>query len=342
MYFYIYWDFLRHQASLCLAGLFLFVCTGVSHGAAGIGMTPSSMSFSGQAYSTIAPQTLIITNTGDATLNYTITSDMFWLSVDVTNGSVAAGASTSVVVNVATRGLAPRNYNGNLTVTDPSAANSPQVVSINLTITTSIQPPSVVVDWGKSDIGQTNVPVGLTNAVAVSGGGYHSLALRSDGTAMGWGGNDHGQANVPALLTNVMAVACGQYHSLVLKSDGTVVAWGVDNCGQTNVPVGLTNVVAISAGYYHSLALRSDGTVVVFGDNTYGQTNIPVGLTNVVAVSGGGYHSLALRPDGTVVAWGNNTYGQTNVPVWLTNAVAVAGCGYGSLLLTPAALTCPH
>lgn len=102
------------------------------------------------------------------------------------------------------------------------------------------------------------------------------------------------QTNVPPSATNITAIAAGGFHSLALKDDGTVVAWGENDCGQTNVPAGLSNVVAISAGSYHSLALRNDGTVVAWGDNEHGQTNVPAALSNVVAISAGGNQSLAL------------------------------------------------
>ena len=148
--------------------------------------------------------------------------------------------------------------------------------------------------WGDNAYGQTNIPAGLTNVVAIAGGGGHSLALRADGTVAAWGYNGDGRTNVPAGLTSVVAVAGGYYHSLALRANGTVVAWGYNGSGQTNVPAGLTNVVAIAGGYYHSLALRANGTVAAWGDNGQGQTNIPAGLTNVVAVAGGGFHSLAL------------------------------------------------
>ena len=76
-------------------------------------------------------------------------------------------------------------------------------------------------------------------------------------TVAAWGNNDSGQTTVPAGLSNVVAIAAGYYHSLALKTDGTVVAWGYNGYGQTNVPAGLSNVVAIAAGGYHSLALKS-------------------------------------------------------------------------------------
>jgi alpha-tubulin suppressor-like RCC1 family protein len=174
--------------------------------------------------------------------------------------------------------------------------------------------------------GQSVVPSGLSNAVAVAGGGAHSLSLRTDGSVLAWGYNSGGQTNVPGTLTNAVGIAAGDSYGLALRNDGRVVAWGNNDFAATNVPANLTNAVAISAGGANGLALRRDGTVVSWGDkfNIYGLTNIPTGLSNVAAVAAGGFHCLALRNDGTVTAWGNNAYGQTSVPAGLTNVVAVA------------------
>jgi hypothetical protein len=93
----------------------------------------------------------------------------------------------------------------------------------------------------------------------------------------------------PPGLTNILAVAAGGYHALALRSDGTILAWGGPNTyGETTVPAGLTNVVKIAAGRSFSLALKSDGTVIGWGENIYGQTNVLFELSNVVAIAGGG------------------------------------------------------
>ena len=109
------------------------------------------------------------------------------------------------------------------------------------------------------------------------------MALKADGTVVAWGFNDHGQTNVPLGLSNVVAVGTGDYHSLAVKADGTVVAWGWNNYGQTNVPAGLTNVIAVTGGGDHSLALKADGTVVAWGYNSFGEATVPAGLSNVTA-----------------------------------------------------------
>jgi alpha-tubulin suppressor-like RCC1 family protein len=226
--------------------------------------------------------------------------------------------------------------------------------------------PSGVVAWGYDGHGQTDVPSGLTNVVAIAAGGSDfSLALNGDGTVVGWG-----STTAPSGLTNVVAIAAGWDHGLALKGDGTAVAWGDDYFGESDVPTGLSNVVAVAAGWSSSLALKSDGTVVPWGQGVpgflsapAGLTNVvgiaagdmycmalkgdstiaywgrypnnkpPTGLTNVAAIASGLEHSLALKEDGTVVAWGDNYYGECNVPSDLTNAVAIAGSYYGSLAL---------
>ena len=198
------------------------------------------------------------------------------------------------------------------------------------------------------------MPPGLSNVIAVAGGSYHSLALRSDGTVAAWGDNSAGQCAVPAGLGGVSVIAAGGFHNLALRSDGTVVAWGSNDSGEGGVPAGLSNVTAIAAGLYHNLALKSDGTVVAWGAGATnypdlsldkGQSIVPAGLSNVVGIAAGWYHSLAVKSDGTVVAWGaggpsdpNNPndpfdFGQSVVPPGLNGVVAVAAGSWHSLAL---------
>jgi hypothetical protein len=223
-----------------------------------------------------------------------------------------------------------------------------------------------VVAWGDNRSGQSSVPQGLTNVVAIAGGTFHSLAVRSDGTVAAWGCCSP-QTNVPPGLSGVVSVAAGYLHSVALRSNGTVVSWGLNADGETNVPPGLTNTMAIAAGDYHTVALRSNGTVVAWGypdsriavpanlsnviavgasqDNSlalkndgtlvrWGPTGIGViplsSLSNVVAVSGA---FLVLLQDGTVVSWGSNSAGQTNVPAGLAGVTAIAGNGSHNLAL---------
>ena len=147
----------------------------------------------------------------------------------------------------------------------------------------------------------------LTGVVAVSGGGFHTVALKADGTVRVWGWNLTGQlgdgttidspepvqvvdpADGSGFLTGVAAVAGGDMYTVAVKDDGTVRSWGRNQTGQlgdgttTNSP---TPVQVVDP---------ADGSGF---------------LTGVLAVSSGGDHTAALKGDGTVWGWGMNSEGQ--------------------------------
>ena len=121
-----------------------------------------------------------------------------------------------------------------------------------------------LVAWGYNNYGQlgnnsttnANAPVAATQTgvlagktvTTIAGGGYHSLALCSDGTLTAWGNNSAGQlgnnstanSSVPVSVSQtgvllgktVAEISCGGYHSLIRCSDGTMVAWGNNGSGQ--------------------------------------------------------------------------------------------------------------
>ena len=273
--------------------------------------------------------TFTVAATGTATLSY----QWRFNGTNLTDGVNISGstAATLVLTSVQT------NDAGLYSVIITNAAGSATSSAANLTVLPAAYAAAGVIAWGSNSAGQTNVPAGLSNVVAVAAGGYHSLALQADGFVVGWGDNSYGQAPAPVGLSNVVAVAGGHRHSLALMAERTVAAWGQYFNGSTyvpmTVPVDLSNVVAVAAGGFFNLALRADGTVAAWGNNQFGQTNLPANLSNIVAVAAGGFHCLALRADGTVTAWGATNSGQTSVPTDLTNVVAVAGGQQHSLAL---------
>jgi alpha-tubulin suppressor-like RCC1 family protein len=191
---------------------------------------------------------------------------------------------------------------------------------------------TTIVGWGESGWGQATAPAGISNVLAVSGGAFHSMALKSDGTVVAWGDNEYGQCNVPAGVSNIVAIAAGFGQSVALRSNGTVVAWGAGmvnsgnypDFGQSIVPAGLANVTAIAAGYRNTAALKSDGRVVEWGYNLYGQNNVPGTLTTARAIVGINDFSLALRSDTTVLKWGAAYAGLGSVPAGLNGVVSIA------------------
>jgi trimeric autotransporter adhesin len=212
-----------------------------------------------------------------------------------------------------------------------------------------------VIEWGwnpglAAPLAPTLV---CSNAVAVSPGAFHRLALRSDRTVYGWGsdfsgavlGNaftgslaTNGLVRIDGLiLTNVVAVAAARYFSEALKTDGTVVTWG-----KNYVPKDLSSVESIAAADGFSLAALRDGTVVGWAaDKTlpnYGELIKFPELSNVVAIAiGESYHgtrNLALTKNGTVVHWGTeSTHKDATPPADLSNVIKIAAGNSHSLAL---------
>jgi alpha-tubulin suppressor-like RCC1 family protein len=69
--------------------------------------------------------------------------------------------------------------------------------------TLALKHDGTLVGWGDN-----SPPPEATNIVAIACGLYHSLALKADGTVVAWGINFDGQTDVPAGLNDVVAIAC--------------------------------------------------------------------------------------------------------------------------------------
>jgi len=79
----------------------------------------------------------------------------------------------------------------------------------------------------------------ISNVQAFSAGGYHTMALKNDGTIWTWGNNGYGQLGdgtrtqrtAPVQLKNlknVKAITAIDRNTVALKNDGAVWAWGVN------------------------------------------------------------------------------------------------------------------
>jgi alpha-tubulin suppressor-like RCC1 family protein len=226
-------------------------------------------------------------------------------------------------------------------------------------------------ELGTGDTVERDSPVpvaGVTEVIAVAGGGAHSLALKADGSVWGWGSNARGalgdgsavaERHIPvrAQIDNVTAIVAGSSLSLAIKKDGTLWAWGQNSFGllgmgtqdQNSHPTpaavpGLASVQAVAAGEYHNLVLLKDGTVRTWGSNavgalgtgphaddavSYQPVEVP-NLTEVQAIGAGWHFSLALKRNGTVWMWGQQLGTHMPSPTQVANLNDVVAIAAGS------------
>lgn len=211
-----------------------------------------------------------------------------------------------------------------------------------------------VVGWGFNGAGAASPPLG--DFIQVTGGTYHSVGIRADGTAVTWGD----MLQQPPSGTFLYVEACDdiQQFDVGIRSDGTLVSWGAPVTGALNLPAGVFGRIAI--GGHHGIGLRTDGSLVGWGGDTFGQATPPPGRFLEVAASqnfsfgiredhslsawglnesgvltvpsgsftsvcAGSHFGLALRTDGTLAAWGSNQFGALNVPPGIFTRIAAGG-----------------
>ena len=153
-----------------------------------------------------------------------------------------------------------------------------------------------------------------------------------DGTTI----NKSSPVQVGALTNWSFVFAGGGYSSLAIKTDGTMWAWGDGNNGKLGdgttidksspVQVGaLTTWSVVSAGDANCAAVKTDSTIWVWGagsDGALGQDDtlnksspVQVGaLTDWLTIScskpGAGARTSSVKTDGTLWVWGGNSFGQ--------------------------------
>lgn len=251
----------------------------------------------------------------------------------------------SFVLSAAAAGSGPMDYQWQLNGTDiPGATNTDFAFdAIGWTnggnysfiaqnsfgaVTSSVAklfPVSVVI-WGQySPYFATNVPLNLSNAIAIMSSMDIAMALRSDGTVTNWGYI----TSTPADVSNVVEIAVGGASNLqALRKNGQVRSWNA-NVAFSNAVAGISNIVGMEADFNGSTFLKADGSIARVL-STGSIVAFPQ-LTNVVALSKFYSGFAAVRADGTVFTYAPNS---TPPPAWATsNVLDIAlESSYGAVL----------
>lgn len=191
--------------------------------------------------------------------------------------------------------------------------------------------------WGANTFGQlgdgstipSSVPIMISNTrdwrLVAKGLGYHSVALRNDGTLWTWGDNRYGQlgdgstdmVTLPHRVghsSDWVMVSCGRYHSVAARHDGTVWAWGANAHGQLGdgsledqaYPTPIADGSAwrdVDCGVNFSVGIKTDGSLWAWGCNEHGQfgdTRVAGSATPVNVGTDSDWRDIAAGHDLTV------------------------------------------
>lgn len=170
-------------------------------------------------------QTLKIKNSGQGTLEYSISDDADWLTIEPASGT-SNGQSNEHVIAVNKDGLAAQesNYTAAITVTSSQAYNNPQRVSVSLEISQE-PPPEIAVTppalTFACQIGSGN-PSAQTITIRNSGQSTLNYAITDDAA---WlevtpaGGTSAGESRIHTVSANAGGLPEGTYAALITVSD---------------------------------------------------------------------------------------------------------------------------
>lgn len=178
--------------------------------------------------------------------------------------------------------------------------------------------------WGSNDNGRLGdgtivekkspTKITGTNWLEIAAGGFHSAAVKKDGTLWTWGRNDVGQLGlgIPVGAANLLGVI-NHDTKMVPTQVGTLKTW-----------------IHVSTGALHTLGMLQTGAIMRWGANDRGQLGLDLANAGIFSfdlpknllsgsgsdeqlfssMSAGGDHSLAILNNGTLHSWGANGFGQ--------------------------------
>jgi Regulator of chromosome condensation (RCC1) repeat len=261
-----------------------------------------------------------------------------------------------------------RNSEGQLGTGDGSTQGSAQNIANAVAIagggfhTCALIAGGTVQCWGNNQYGQVGVPnsgalvlvatpvavPGISDAVAVMAGGFHTCILHVGGTASCWGSNSKGQlgdgtnhdSSAPVTVNlsiegnmPLAALAGGGLHTCaIVAATANVVCWGANNVGQ------------LGQGSHSNSEPFAGPPVMTGGDP--GCPGFGIGCANpdpppapmifkaraiAASIGGnqGGFHTVALDLSGQDFGWGNNNEAEINPTIGGEQDFAQRGAANG-------------
>eukprot|EP00945_MAST-04E_sp_MAST-4E-sp1_P007226 g7226.t1 len=168
--------------------------------------------------------------------------------------------------------------------------------------------------------------------VQVSCGGYHTMAVTTEGEVYTWGRGDErlGLGETldvfePTLIVSlrqkqaaIVSVCAGEEHSLAIAQNGTVYSWGKGRYGKLGLAKGANDADADDNYNLPGDVLANYGNLIQ-PLNLKRPDNESADIRNILTYSN---HSVALAQDGTVYTWGNKGGGRLGVRPPMAEAFA--------------------
>jgi len=107
----------------------------------------------------------------------------------------------------------------------PAGLNNVVAISGNQSFCLALKGDGTVVGWGAVP----PIPAGLGGVVGIAAGETHCLALKSDGTIIAWGDNESGQTTVPGGLADGIAVGAAWNYSIALVGSAASGPFAMSN-----------------------------------------------------------------------------------------------------------------
>lgn len=164
------------------------------------------------------PLTLVISNSSEGVLEYTISTDQTWFSVSPTGGNTGQGPVTHTV-SFDNRGLPEGTFFGSITVNSETAANSPVTVEVRMDLgpADDITVSPLTLDFS----GPQNMPIGdrrVLNVVS-GGGGFANWVASVDPPEANWVVLDRLRGSLPGQLVvgvDTTGLAEGDFDAQIL------------------------------------------------------------------------------------------------------------------------------